>query len=109
MLKTEPVESAVQRTLQVMIEWGDNNKAPFEHYFKYVNTNRAVHDILEGKITPWLILNCKTGKSMLASFNDEQLDLIAPALDLPYWTRKFKECPADVVLVKEICNEANIQ
>lgn len=109
MLKTEPVESAVQRTLQVMIEWGDNNKVPFEHYFKYVSTNRAVYDILEGKITPWLILNCKTGKSMLASFNDEQLDLIAPALDLPFWTRKFKECPADVVLVKEICNEANIQ
>jgi hypothetical protein len=109
MIKVEPVESAVQRTVQTMMEWGDNSGAQFNHYFNYVNLNRAVHDIRNGKISPWVMLNCSSGKKMLNNFNDEQLDLIAPAFDLPYWLRKFKEVPADVAMVAEICREAGIE
>ena len=108
-LKTEPVESAVQRSLQTMMEWGDRSQAQYNHYFKYVNHNRAVHDIRNGKISPWVILNCKSGKNMVENFNDEQLNLIAPALDVPYWIRHFKKTPADIELVKEICPEADIE
>jgi hypothetical protein len=108
MIKVEPVESAVQRTVQTMMEWGDTSGAQFNHYFNYVNLNRAVHDIRNGKISPWVMLNCASGKKMLNNFNDEQLDLIAPAFDLPYWLRKFKEVPADVAMVSEICKEAGI-
>jgi len=108
MIKTEPVESAVQRSLQNMMDWADSNNAQFNHYFNYVNPNRAVQDIRNGKITPWLILNCKSGKKMLNEFSDEQLDMIAPALDMQYWLKKFKQIPADTILVKEICKEASI-
>jgi hypothetical protein len=109
MIKTEPVESAVQRSLQTMMEWGDTSGAQFNHYFNYVNLNKAVHDIRNGKISPWVLLNSKSGKDILNKFNDEQLDLIAPAFDLPYWLKKFKTVPADVSLVKEICAEAGIE
>ena len=74
MIKIEPIESAVQRSLQTMMEWADVSQAQFNHYFNYVNLNRAVHDIRNGKISPWLILNCRSGKEMLAKFNEEQLD-----------------------------------
>ena len=109
MIKIEPVESAIQRTLQTMMEWGDVSQAQFSHYFNYVNHNRAVHDIKDGKISPWLILNCKSGKAMLSGFNDEQLEIISSALDIPFWIKKFKETPDDVTLVKEICKEAGIE
>jgi hypothetical protein len=109
MLKNEPVESAVQRSLQTMMEWGDVSQADFSHYFKYVNLNRSVHDIRNGKISPWLILNCRSGKDLLNKFNDEQLEMIGPALDLPSWVKKFKSAPADVILVKEICKETGIE
>ena len=109
MIKTEPVESAVQRSLQTMMEWGDTSGAQFNHYFNYVNLNKAVHDIRNGKISPWVLLNSKSGKDMLHKFNDDQLDLIAPAFDLPYWLKKFKSVPADISLVKEICAEAGIE
>jgi hypothetical protein len=108
-IKTEPVESAVQRSLQTMMEWGDVSQAQFNHYFNYVNLNRAVHDIRNGKISPWLLLNCASGKKMLNNFSNEQLDLIAPAFDLPFWLKKFKQVPADIILVKEICDEAGIE
>jgi hypothetical protein len=108
-IKVEPVESAVQRSLQTMMDWGDISQAQFNHYFRYVNHNRAVHDILNGKISPWLILNTKSGKDMVSGFNDEQLNLIAPAFDVSYWLKKFKDRVDDVTLVKEICKEAGIK
>jgi len=108
MLKVEPVESAVQRTISTMIEWGDSNASVYTHYFDYVNLNRAVHDIKNGKISCWVMLNCRSGKEMLNKFSDEQLDMIAPALDMPHWVKRFRETPADVALVKEICKETGI-
>jgi hypothetical protein len=108
MLKVEPVEAAVQRSIATMMEWADANNAVFTHYFKYVNPNRAVHHIKDGKISCWLMLNCAGGKTMLETFSDDQLELIAPAFDLPYWLKKFKDNPADVALVKEIVEETGI-
>jgi hypothetical protein len=108
MLKIEPVESAIQRSIQHMMEWADTSGASYEHYFLYVNLNRAVHDIRNGYISPWIVLNCSSGKEMLNKFNDEQLELITPALDIPFWLKRFKNEPADKILVQEICKEANI-
>lgn len=109
MLKVEPVESAVQRSLQTMMEWGDVSQAQFNHYFNYVNHNRAVNDIRNGKISPWLILNCKSGKTMISGFNDDHLEMISAAFDVPFWIKRLKASPADVALVKEICVEAGIE
>lgn len=107
-IKVEPVESAVQRTLQTMMEWGDEHNAEFAHYFNYVSLSKAVHDIRNGHISPWVILNTSTGQTMVRNMSDEQLNMIAPAFDVAYWLRRFKELPADVALVKEICKEVGI-
>lgn len=109
MLKSEPVESAIQRTLTTMMEWAERENANYAHYFNYVNLNRAVHDIKNGKVSCWLLLNCVSGKDMLAKFSDEQLDLVSPMIDMPFWIKKIKENPADVALVKEVCKETGIK
>jgi hypothetical protein len=108
-IKVEPVESAVQRTIQTMMEWADENSANYAHYFNYASLNRAVHDIRNGHISPWVILNSTTGQQMIGNMSDEQLDMIAPAFDIQFWVKKFKEFPADVELVKEICKETGIK
>jgi hypothetical protein len=107
-IKVEPVESAVQRSLQTMMEWGEDHKAEFVHYFNYVSLSRAVYDIRNGKISPWIILNTKTGQAMISKMSDEQLDMIAPAFDIGFWLKKFKEVPADTALVKEVCGEIEL-
>jgi hypothetical protein len=108
-LKVEPVESAVQRSLQTMMEWGDSHGANYAHYFSYVSLNKAVHDILNGKISFWIIMNSDTGKTMIGNMSDEQLVMISPVFDIPFWMKKFKQSPADVALVKEICDEVGIK
>jgi hypothetical protein len=109
MIKVEPVESATQRSLKTMMEWGDEHDANFAHYFNYVSLNKAVSDIRNGYVSPWVVLNCRSGQDMINKMNDEQLDLISPAFDLPYWVKRFREVPADVILVKEICQEVGIE
>ncbi len=109
MLKIEPVESAAQRSLTTMMEWAEEKSAEFCHYFLYATTNRAVHDIRYGHISPWIILNTKSGKELVQSMSDDQLDMIAPTFDIQFWLKKFKDVPADVALVHEICREAGIE
>ena len=109
MIKVEPVESAVQRTLKTMMEWGDEHGHEFSQYFSQVSLSKAVYDIQNGKISPWVILNSASGQSMVRGMSDEQLEMIAASFDVPYWLRRFRELPADTALVKEICDEVGIK
>jgi len=108
LIKKEPADGAIQRTIKTMMEWADENNAGWEHYFQYVNLNRATHDIKEGLVSPWIILNSKSGKEMLRRMNDEQLEIIGPMIDPQFWMRRFKALPADIELVKDIIKEAKI-
>lgn len=108
LLKKEPADGAIQRTIQTMMDWGEKNSSPWEHYFAYVNLNRATHDIKEGLISPWILLNTKSGKEMLRRMNDEQLDIVSPIINPQHWITRFKSLPADVELVKDVIKEAKI-
>jgi len=108
LIKNEPADGAIQRSITTMMDWSDKNNAPWEHYFAYVNLNRATHDIKEGLISPWLVLNTKSGKEMLQRMNDEQLEIIGAVIDPQYWIRKFKSLPADIELIKDVVKEAKI-
>lgn len=108
LIKKEPADGAIQRTIKAMMEWADANSAPWEHYFQYVNLNRATHDIKEGLVSPWILLNTKSGKDMLQRMNDEQLEIVGPVVDPQFWMRRFKALPADVELVKDVIKEAKI-
>jgi hypothetical protein len=108
LIKIEPADGALQRSIQTMMDWADANKAEWEHYFAYANLNRATHDIKEGLISPWMVLNTKAGKELLQRMNDEQLDIIGPIIDPQFWMKRFKSSPSDLELVKDIIKEAKI-
>lgn len=109
LIKTEPADGAIQRSIATMMDWANDNNAQWEHYFSYVNLNRATYDIKEGKISPWIILNCASGRSMLQKMNPEQIEIISAVLDPEHWGRRFKLYPADVELVKEVLKEAKVK
>jgi hypothetical protein len=108
LIKQEPADGAIQRSIQTMMVWADKNSSQWEHYFAYVNLNRATHDIKEGLISPWVLLNSKSGKDLLKRMNDEQLLIVGAVIDPSYWARRFKSLPADVELVKDVIKEAGI-
>ncbi len=108
LIKKEGVETALERSIMTMMEWADDNNSLWNHYFKYVTLNRAVYHIKDGKISPWLILNCNTGKEMLSKFNDEQLEIVYNIMDPEHWAMRFKKRNSDVELVKEVVKESNL-
>lgn len=108
LIHTESVETALERSIAHMESWAKDNNSLWNHYFKYVSTNRAVFDIKDGKVSPWLILNSTTGKEMLQNFRDDQLAAISTIIDPKVWVKKFKNQSFDLELVKTVVKEANL-
>jgi len=105
----EDVTTALERSVKTMMEWAEENSpAPWNHYFQHVSLNRAVWHIRDGKISPWLLLNSRSGKEMLSKLNDEQLELIYHVINPEHWAVRFKRNPKDVELAKEVARESNL-
>ena len=104
----ENVHTALERSVNTMTDWAEDKSAPWNHYFYHVSTNKAVWDIKDGKISPWLILNCASGKKMLSKFNDEQLEMVYHVINPEHWAMRFKRLPNDVQLVKDVVKESNL-
>ena len=108
LIRKEGVETALERSIQTMVDWAKEKEAAYNHYFLYVSTNRMTWDIKDGKISPWLVLNCTNGKQALSKLNDEQLGMLASVLDPSHWALRFKRQPKDVELAKQIVKSAGI-
>ena len=107
-VKKESADGAIQRTISTMMEWAETNNSTWEHYFLYVSLNRVTHDIKEGLISPWILLNCNSGIELLKKLNNEQIEIISAVLDPDHWRRRFMAVPADLELVKEVLKEAKV-
>ena len=109
LIKKEGVETALERSVMTMMEWSEENEpAPWNHYFQHVSLIRAVWHIKDGKVSPWLLLNCRSGKEMLSKLNDEQLNMVYNIMDPEHWAMRFKRTPHDVQLVKDVVKESNL-
>ena len=104
----EDVHTALERSITTMVEWAEDKSAKWNHYFMYVSTNKAVWDIKDGKVSPWLVLNCKTGKELLSKFNDEQLEMVYHVINPEHWALRFRRLSNDVQLVKDVAKESKL-
>ena len=108
LIKKERSEVALERSIKTMMDWADKNSSVWNHYFSYASFSRVTYDIKDGKVSPWLVLNCPTGKEMLKKFSDDQLAAINAVMDIPFWLNKFKKLPTDVSMIKEVVKEYNL-
>jgi len=109
LIRKEGVTTALERSVKTMMEWASEHEpAPWNHYFQHISLNKAVWDIKDGKISPWLVLNCKSGKEMLSKLNEEQLQLIYHVMDPEHWAMRFRRQSQDVELVKDVAKESKL-
>jgi hypothetical protein len=107
-VKTESVETALQRSIATMMDWADSHNSVWNHYFLYVSTSRLTFDIKDGKISPWLLLNSNSGKELLNQLSDEQLSNIGVTIDPSFWVGKFRSNAEDLDLVRQVIKEGNL-
>ena len=108
LIRKEGVETALERSIATMESWAKEKSSAYNHYFLYASSNRLTWDIRDGKISPWLVLNCKSGKQALSSLNEEQLNMLGNVLDPSHWAMRFKRQTRDVELVKTIAAKAQL-
>lgn len=110
-LRREAVQDALERALNEMQDYADNHpelKNGFSDYFKFGNTNRILHHIATGRISPWIVFNCESGVAFLESLSEEQIGMIIHWIDPEHWQRKFKDYMADTEWVKDILQKAGL-
>ena len=110
-LKREAVQDALERGLKEMQAYADDHlelKNGFSDYFRYGNTNRILHHIATGRVSPWIVFNCGSGVAFLEGLSEEQVQIILPWIDPDHWQRKFKDYMADTEWVKDILQKAGL-
>jgi hypothetical protein len=107
-IKREPVDRAVERSIETMSTWAQQQHREFNCYFAQVGSNQIVSDIVNGRISPWIVYQSRTGKEFLSAANEEQMQLLMPFIDPNWWISRFSNLPEDVEFVKMICDNGNI-
>lgn len=108
LIKNEPVETALIRGVNHMLSWAEDSNAEWSTYFTKVSLPRATYDIKDGKISPWLLLNSTSGKSLLKKLDDKQLEAITKVINPVFWVEKFKKQKDDVELTRKVIMESKL-
>lgn len=110
-LRRESVQEALGRGIQEIQRYAEDNeglKNGYKDYFRYANVNRICYHIVTGKISPWMIYNCKTGLEFLENLDESNIKSIMRWIDPDYWNKKFSEEKADVSWAKNILSMAGL-
>ena len=110
-LRKEAVQDALERALKEMQDYADDHpdlKNGFSDYFRYGNSNRVVHHITTGRISPWIVYNCASGVDFLGNLSEDQVAMVMPWIDPDHWQRKFTDYLADTEWVKDILQKAGL-
>ena len=108
LIRKEGVQTALERSVTTMINWATEKENEYNCYFTNASLNRITWDIRDGKMSPWLVLNCRSGKAALAKLNNEQLSTLVNVVDPKHWALRFQRQPSDVELVKQVAKEAGL-
>ena len=109
LVRTEPVTQALNRTILTMGDWAEQEDARLEDFFKYVNLNRVCQLIANGRVSPWVLLNCHTGKDMIVTMHEDQIKIIFDMIDPEFWKKTFRKRDEDLDFVKNTLREAGIE
>jgi len=108
MLRTEAAQDSLARSVETMVEWGEELGESFNDYFRRVSAARFVQHVCNGRISPWSIYCCDSGTELLATLSEEQVTLIWPWIDPEFWRKRLSDYAADAELARLVLREAEI-
>lgn len=108
LIKKEPAASAVERSINEIMLWCEDNNANFKDFFTAVSANEASYLIKTGKISPWMLYLSSSGDELISRFNEDHSKIVGEIIDPGFWHRKFKKEEHDVIYIRDILNQAGI-
>ena len=107
-LKNETFDNALTRSIKTMQTWSEETGIPLSEFFNQISTNRLIHYITTGRISPWAIYNCNSGHTVLNEMAPEELGLLDDVLDVRFWFKKFDTSPKEVDDSQDILKGAGL-
>lgn len=108
LIKKEPAVSAVERTINEIMEWCEENNVEFKDFFTSISANEASYLIKTGRISPWVLYLSTTGGDLMDRFNEDHSKIIGGIIDPGFWSKKFRREDDDVIYIKNILKQAYI-
>ena len=107
--RREDVYTAMERQIKIMTKWAEENNEHWTDFFVKVPPGLAYKWILNGKLSPWILLNSKSAeKSLFARLSDEQLMHISEFINFDYWRVRIKQDKDDADFIKKILEENGV-
>jgi len=110
-LRKESAKDALERSLKTIIDFMHDHPEylnGYKDYFRLVNENRICYHIVTGRISAWAVYNCESGQDFLSRLNDDQVTQIINFIDPDFWKSKFRDCPQDVDLARQVFELAGL-
>lgn len=108
LVKKEPAVSATERTIQVIMNWCEENNVPFNEFFSKITANEAAYLIKTGRISPWVLYLCASGDNLMSRFTEDHSKIIGNVIDPGHWMKKFKKADDDVEYIKTLLEQAGL-
>jgi hypothetical protein len=101
----ETVEDAMYRTVKTLTNIADTQNLELRDVFRFVNPNRICQQIINGKISPWILYHSNTGIEFLSNLGESNRALIWDYIQPEKWQIKFKRNPEMVSTAKLFIDE----
>lgn len=101
-LKHEDPSEAIARSIETTIHLAENESILAKDVLRYGNKNRICHNIVNGKISPWMLYHSESGIQFLESLDMASQKLIMDYINPEQWAIKFKRETKNVHTVKDL-------
>jgi hypothetical protein len=110
LVKTEPAESAVERTILTIGDWCNKNSSTLSQFFSNISANEAAYLIKTGRISPWVLYLCNSAENLMPRFETDPVHsrMIGAIIDHRFWSQKFKKEKDEVEHIKSVLDLAGL-
>lgn len=107
-MKREPVRSAIERSLNTMGSWCDENSVEITDFYASVPPGQLTYFLKSGKISPWMLYATDAGLSALSRINDEQMSVVIGIVSPDFWQKKLLRSLEDYQFAQEFLTSVGL-
>ena len=102
----EDAFDAISRSVETCIEMGEPENLQPQDVLRFGNVNRICHNIINGKISPWILYCSDSGVQFLETLNQDQVTMISDYINPELWALKFHRDPDVARKIRDTLREA---
>lgn len=106
--RKQPPDKSMEQTVLLMQQWAREHEEVWTDFFEKVSSNIAVHYIMSGRLSPWMLYHSEKAKDLFVRMDDEQMAKVEKNLNPTFWKSKFAIQKDDVKFVKRVIKQAGL-